>query len=372
MTRLYDCDVFCRIVDNFGDIGVCWRLARQLAAEHGLNVRLWVDDLATFRKLAPTLNPDIQTQRLGTITVQTWHDRVSCIPADIVIQTFGCDLPPDYLTAMAHRQPPPVWVNLEYLSAESWVEGCHRLRSPHPQLPLTCHFFFPGFTGQTGGLLRESGLIEALSEFRGSRARQALFWARQGTSLPTPETLKISLFCYPTDSLPQMLDIWAQGDRPILCVVPGGNPQAREWHTRRTQHGNLQLVELPFLSQPDYDLLLVACDLNFVRGEDSFVRAQWAGQSLVWHIYQQAEDAHLVKLEAFLERYLEGLDKDPAQALRTFWSAWEHNEDLATAWPALQQHLPALCRHAGDWRNQLGRHEDLCTSLLTCCKDLLQ
>ena len=44
-------DIFCTVVDNYGDIGVCWRLARQLAAEHGFAVRLWVDDLASFARL---------------------------------------------------------------------------------------------------------------------------------------------------------------------------------------------------------------------------------------------------------------------------------------------------------------------------------
>ena len=39
-------DVFCRVVDNYGDAAVCWRLARQLADEHGARVRLWIDLLA--------------------------------------------------------------------------------------------------------------------------------------------------------------------------------------------------------------------------------------------------------------------------------------------------------------------------------------
>ena len=42
-------DIFCSVVDNFGDIGVCWRLARRLSAGLGQQVRLWVDDLAADR-----------------------------------------------------------------------------------------------------------------------------------------------------------------------------------------------------------------------------------------------------------------------------------------------------------------------------------
>ena len=49
-------DVFCAVVDNYGDIGVCWRLSRQLAAEHGIAVRLWVDDLKPFARLCPAVD----------------------------------------------------------------------------------------------------------------------------------------------------------------------------------------------------------------------------------------------------------------------------------------------------------------------------
>ena len=55
------------------------------------------------------------------------------------------------------------------------------------------------------------------------------------------------------------------------------------------------------LTQHDFDHLLWACDLNFVRGEDSLVRALWAGQPFVWQIYPQHDDAHHAKLEAFLD-----------------------------------------------------------------------
>lgn len=41
--------------------------------------------------------------------------------------------------------------------------------------------------------------------------------------------------------------------------------------------------------------------MNLVRGEDSLVRALWAGKPLVWHIYPQDDDAHVAKLSAFLD-----------------------------------------------------------------------
>jgi len=62
----------------------------------------------------------------------------------------------------------------------------------------------------------------------------------------------------------------------------------------------LSFSYLPLFSQEDFDHLLWACDLNFVRGEDSLVRAIWANKPFVWHIYPQEDQAHATKLEAFL------------------------------------------------------------------------
>ena len=59
-----DWDVFCRVIDNFGDIGVCWRLARQLAGDFALHVRLWVDDFDSFWLLCPELDPGLSIQVL--------------------------------------------------------------------------------------------------------------------------------------------------------------------------------------------------------------------------------------------------------------------------------------------------------------------
>jgi uncharacterized repeat protein (TIGR03837 family) len=147
-------DLFCHVVDNFGDIGVCWRLAADLAAR-GDSVRLWVDDASALAWMAP--------QGAPRVDVCAWpannDDRV--VPADAVIEAFGCHLPACFVRAMATRAPAPAWINLEYLSAEEYVERSHRLPSPQlagPGRGLTKHFFYPGFTEATGGLIREPDL----------------------------------------------------------------------------------------------------------------------------------------------------------------------------------------------------------------------
>lgn len=371
------CDIFCKVIDNYGDIGVCWRLARQLAAEHGLAVRLWVDDLASFARLAPALDANAAQQRLADLDICRWDEAAArATPADIVIEAFACDPPAAYVEAMAKQPRKPVWINLEYLSAEDWVEGSHALPSPHPRLPLVKHFFFPGFTPATGGLIREPGLVEALHAFQADAGAQAAFWQRTAGAMPPHEALKVSLFAYENSAIPALLEAWAQGNRDIFCAVTHGRhlPQVEAWLASRENAGSgrLKLAFLPFLDQRDYDRLLAACDLNFVRGEDSFVRAQWAGRPLVWQIYRQEEDWHRVKLAAFLQRYQQALPAGPAQALEAFWQAWETGEDAHRHWPALLDALPELARHAAFWQQNLASQADLASKLLIFCQNLLE
>ena len=369
-------DIFCKVVDNFGDIGVCWRLARQLAAEHELHVRLWVDDLGSFRRLCPEIDPSLESQTQRGVLVGRW---TSPFPeaevADVVIEAFACDLPENYLAAMVAR--PPAWINLEYLSAESWVPGCHGLPSPHPRLPLTKHFFFPGFVAGTGGLLREAGLLEQ----RDARsADAAALWAKLGLPPPRPDEASISLFCYDNPALPELLDAWAASAAPLHCLVPEGRPllQAAAWSGRENlkpgetvKRGRLTLHALPFVAQERYDELLWACDLNFVRGEDSFVRALWAAKPLVWQIYPQEDEAHRRKLDAFLDLYCASLTPPAASACRGLWQAWNHGSGVAAAWPAYWRQRTELAAHACRWAEKLAEMEDLASKLVTFCEKLI-
>ncbi len=123
-------DIFCSVVDNFGDIGVTWRLARQLVVEHKCEVRLWVDDLRAFERMCPEVDVRLDQQWQEGVDVRHWPAEWATTPAaDVVIAAFACQLPPDYMEAMAQRERVPLWMNLDYLSAEDWVVGCHRLPS---------------------------------------------------------------------------------------------------------------------------------------------------------------------------------------------------------------------------------------------------
>lgn len=371
--------IFCKVVDNFGDIGICWRLARQLQQEHGVDVALWVDDLQSFQRICPDIVIDAEVQQLASVTVRHWRNQDGVFStgdiADIVIEFFACDIPPGYIAAMAACNPRPVWFNLEGLTAEEWVEGCHTLPSPHPRLPLTKYFFFPGFTSKTGGLPHESSLEEQRQHFQSDHAAMATFLAQFGVTTSEMESLKVSLFCYPHAPVSTLFDAWQRGDAAITCLVPEGvaidavqaflgvDAKPGVAQTR----GALTVRILPFVAQPDYDKLLWACDLNFVRGEDSFVRAQWADKPFIWHIYPQDENLHHKKLRAFLQRYSADIGSLNAFSLR--WNgatteSMEERADWSALWAEFQADMPKITERCTDWRRQVLANGDLASNLM--------
>ena len=375
--RPADWDIFCTVIDNYGDIGVCWRLARQLADEYGFLMRLWVDDLKSFQRICPDIDPQHSIQYSQGVEVRLWEaDFPQVIPGKVVIEAFACRLPERFVEGMAACNPKPVWINLDYLSAETWVSGCHALPSPHPHLPLIKYFFFPGFVDSTGGLLRERYLETRRLAYGASAEQQADFWRLLGMKPPAADTLLVSLFAYENPAIPALLDSWVHAGGSVCCLAPltrtlpaieafaGRSLQAGDMIRR----GSLELRVLPFVAQADYDRLLWSCDINFVRGEDSFARAQWAAKPMLWQIYPQDEDTHLVKLNAFLNLYCAGLSHAATGAVRGLFLAWnggnESGRFVSEHWEQWMDTLPELRQHAENWANRLSKQEDLCSSLV--------
>ena len=365
--------LFCKVVDNYGDIGICWRLARQLQQEHAVAVTLWVDDLVSFRRICPQVDTTLDVQQVNAVAIRHWRDQDGVFDAgdvaDIVIEFFGCNIPPGYIRAMAQCMPRPVWLNLEGLTAETWVEGCHTLSSPHPSMPLTKYFFFPGFNSRTGGLLAEAGLEQQRSTFQNDPAAMASFLAQFGVTAAEMASLKVSLFCYPQAPVAALFAAWQHNAQAVTCLVPEGVASAAVEAFlgqpasvgASATHGALTVRVLPFVPQPDYDRLLWACDLNFVRGEDSFVRAQWAARPFIWHIYPQDENLHHVKLNAFLQVYAAATDN--LKALSLGWNAAAVIDWNAT-WPAFAADMPEITAKAVDWQRQMLANGDLSANLL--------
>ena len=320
-------DVFCQVIDNFGDIGVCWRLSADLASR-GHTVRLWVDDPSALHWMAPGALggdwPGVQVLRWAQsrdVAVLT-----GLAPADVWVEGFGCNIATEFIASYAYsmssggqnEQQHPVWINLEYLSAEAYVERSHGLPSPimnGPARGWTKHFFYPGFSDRTGGLMREPDLLERQQAFvqSGQRAQ----WLEQHGIRWNGERL-VSLFCYEPAALPALLAGLDVLPEDALVLVTAGRAtaavQVAAAQTAPLHH--VRLAYLPALTQVEYDQLLWTCDLNCVRGEDSVVRAIWAGKPLLWQIYPQRDAAHIDKLNAFLNTL------NASASLRAAHHAW--------------------------------------------------
>lgn len=354
-------DLFCKVIDNFGDIGVCWRLAKQLHDEYAIDIRLWVDDLNVASKIITGLDASINHQNVNGVDVCLWADDKNfetIAPADVVIEAFACELPSPYIQNMLANKP--IWLNLEYLSAETWVDDFHAQSSIHPSTGLRKTFFFPGFTEKTGGLIREQHLI----------AKRALAKA-QLKRLPS---LQVSLFCYPHAPLHSLLQAMAEGENLVECFVPTGGSLGKIAEFFGKSHiktgdtltkQQLRLTVLPFLTQAEYDLLLWCCDLNFVRGEDSWVRALWSAQPFIWQTYPQDEKLHLIKMSAFLDKY----EAKQTDILREFHHAWLDGEINTAMWNKLISALPALKKHAISQTQKFEQQADLAAKLVVFTKN---
>ncbi len=354
-------DVFCHVIDNWGDVGVCWRLAADLG-RRGHTVRLWIDDTRALTWMAP--------QGAHGVSVFEWNEATAWPePAEVVIEAFGCALPDSYLQAMRarhHAGRAPVWINLEYLSAEPYVARSHGLPSPQqagPAAGLRKWFYYPGFSAATGGLLREPDLISRQAHFNATAWLHA-----QGIALRDNERC-VSLFCYANAPVSALIDALAQAPTVLLLTHGLATQRATQVLGPRLQRGPLRAIALPALTQRDFDHLLWACDLNVVRGEDSFVRAQWAGRPFIWNIYPQIDDAHARKLQAFLDLFLQAAAPQwalPQWALSVSALTYRFNgltSGVPTSDALTLPPLHAWRQHIQLWRQSLLAQDDLVTQL---------
>ena len=325
--------LYCRVVDNFGDVGVGWRLAADLAGR-GERVRLFVDDASALAWMAPRGSAGVE--------VRPWRDVVD--GADVVVELFGAGLP---IGAEGG-----VHINLEHLSAEAYVERSHGLPSPRRTASggsSTTWFFYPGFSERTGGLIREPAVLDLAPE------------------RSTSDERRVSLFSYRNDAVDGLLDALAASPTQLLVSPGPAAAQVAALLGPSLARGPLRAELLPYLAQPDFDALLRSCDLAFVRGEDSPVRALWAGVPFVWQLYPQDDGAHAAKMAAFLDRFLCGAG-DPllptGAAVRNAFVHW-NGASVAAPWRAFDPALLAAWRsHCVAWRHALARQPDLTTQLI--------
>jgi uncharacterized repeat protein (TIGR03837 family) len=394
-------DIFCNIVDNFGDIGVCWRLAGNLAAR-GKRVRLWVDDVSPLAWMAPSGYPNVEVIDCED-SIPKDTDSVNIKLGDVLIDTFDCEFAINNIATQAINTSAtdengtilehlpaarPVWLNLEYLTAESFAERAHTLPYVHHSGAAkgwTQRYFYPGFNERTGGLLREADLFGLQKTFDKAAWLASLSFKTMDevSNHSQVELIKsrilnsrlISLFCYEPTALETLIDQLAASETQTCLLVTHGRATAAVKailvEKKRLQSTYLlpevlSIVYLPQLTQTDYDHLLWSCNLNFVRGEDSLVRAIWAAKPFIWQIYPQHDGAHHAKLDAFLTMM------DAPATLKAAHIAWNASAAETEADPQLPRFqqldlpscLPSWAQSAQNLSTKLRLQTDLATNLI--------
>ena len=318
--------IFCRVIDNFGDAGVTWRLSKRLR-DLGLPVTLVIDAVDVLARLVHDLDPAATDALVRGIRIADWDafeaevsagdlSRIGGVWPSLVFETFGCRLP-DAVEAGLCDGRTRLWV-----------------------------------------ILIEDGLDEA------RRAFDAAAWRRAHGARDGLRTL--FFFAYPVNAIDRLAaGLRAAGEPLNLMLAPGEASDMLERALKGDARFNV--VRLPFVPQEEFDDILRAVDGAVIRGEDSFVRAQLAGTPLLWATYPTEDKAHEIKLDAWLARFREAWPADAAVPFETYEAASRHWVD-GTLEPAevkawLDQ-LPVQKRAAEVWRESLLRRGDLARRIL--------
>ena len=320
------CHLICKVIDFFGDIGVAWRIAKQLKVDFSIEVHLLVDDLMTTQRLIPSLDISLKKQTIDGICIYhcDFSEDSKSLPSPpaFVFNLFNIDLPHAYKALIQSGKSK--YIAIEYLSAEPWVDNFHLKPSIDPESGLIKTFFYPGFTNQTGGLIREKDLLLRREAFTQAR-RDKIIKSFGGN----PDFYSISLFYYPTQKIETFLGVMDIMKKPIQFFIP---QYLLDLLKAKKNYQHLHIIPYPFLSHDDFDDLLWSCNLNFVRGEDSWIRALWAGKPFIWQPYVQENNIHLIKLKAFLRSYCEDCEQELSETLIKMHNDWSNNKFSEALW----------------------------------------
>lgn len=305
-------DIFCEIIDNYGDIGVVYRTAKELQKIFPKSkIRAFLNKLDEFKKINSQVL-DLPSQNIDGIEYITFdylRDNANkLLTAQVIIEAFGCQIPKEYMEIAYDNSE--LLINLEYLSAEDWIEDFHLQSSPLGRGKLKKVFFMPGFTEKSGGVIADSNYLERIQRVLENKE----FYEKKYLSDIEDRENKIigTLFSYEKNFTPLLEDL-KKLDKDVVILAMGEKTQdslrkilknfSIEDFRNSLKYGKIEIRFLNFLNQEEYEELINIVDFNFVRGEDSFIRAVLTGKPYMWHIYCQEEYAHMDKIEGFLDKY---------------------------------------------------------------------
>ncbi|STO31566.1 Uncharacterized protein conserved in bacteria [Fusobacterium necrogenes] len=305
-------DIFCEIIDNYGDIGVVYRIAKELDKVFpNSKIRVFLNRIEEFKKINFQVK-DIPYQIIDGIEYITFDyvqkKAKELSTSQVIIEAFGCKIPEEYMEIAYENSE--LLINLEYLSAEDWIEDFHLQSSPLGKGKLKKVFFMPGFTEKSGGIIIDSNYLEKIEKIRKNRA----FYTKKYLGNIENKDKKIvgTLFSYEKNfatlfeelrSLDKEVVILAMGEKTQKSLKNFFKENLIEDFRNSLKYDKIEIKFMEFLNQEEYEELINIVDFNFVRGEDSFIRAILTGKPYVWHIYCQEDYIHMKKINAFLNKY---------------------------------------------------------------------
>ncbi len=315
--------VLCKVVDNFGDIGVVWRLCCQLSNQikkekFTSKINLIVDDLVSFNKICNSVDSNKSFQIVENINIFNWNDEKLCYDEfskndgenlSVILEVFQCGRP-SWMEKILFEEKLNRTVQIimiDYLTAEKYAEDFHCLQSLTRSSKVQKVNFMPGFTNKTGGLIIDSEW-EQLCDYKNNKTLLCFTYDRNWDALANA--------CKKSNNIEKVLIAPGKGfeslkksfysdlgviTNPKNGRVKGLNVVSLD-RTYFIKDSNLKIEELSFMSQNEWDKMLKNCGVLFIRGEESMSRACLSGIPFVWHAYPQSDEYQLIKVRALLER----------------------------------------------------------------------
>ena len=286
--KIRSIDIFCQVIDNYGDVGVAYRLAREFKRVYpNKKLRFIINQMEELNLI----------KKSEEIEIITYQD-ISKIEnsADLIIESFGCEIPKEYMDRALKNSK--LIINLEYFSAEDWVDDFH-LQESFLGENLKKYFFIPGLSKKSGGILLDNEFLE-----RKKKVTKNKGYYLKKIGINEKYDLIGSVFSY-EKNFDFLIEELKKLDKKILLLILSEKTQKNfiKYFDNVNNYDKIKFMKLPFFTYDKYEELLALCDFNLVRGEDSFVRALLLGKPFLWHIYPQEGNTHIKKLESFLEKY---------------------------------------------------------------------
>ena len=313
MKKLKEIALLCSVVDNFGDIGVVFRLSRALSQlDKNLDLTLVVSDLNAFSKIAHEVETDSGEQKKYGWTILDWNNEKVCRKyflehrISVILECFQCGRPfwldeilfskkEKYIEGDVHI------VNIEYLTAENWADDFHLLKSGTRSPSVKKINFMPGFTEKTAGLILDEPFMTYIKDRKFASSLVASYFSDEDKKIILKESEKKSVLIFSYErNFEEIVDCFSKYPLHVFLAPGLSSPCFKKAWNKKGRP--FILTENPYMQQTDWDALITSLDFLFIRGEDSFSRACLSGRPFIWNIYRQEGEFQIVKLAAFLKR----------------------------------------------------------------------